>query len=153
MQPLVSFAVPNSFSNLKLSLIIITGLFKLNMPSSIKVATIDVSPPVLSSVSGAGGVTGSGTTILTKAVFAFFIISLIGSGVSTLGSLAGILLPQNHILICISGGFSSLRLLFHFIVSIAATATIPAINVIATSVGSDVGLNSKMGNPFPIFVG
>jgi hypothetical protein len=106
----------------------------------------------LSSVSGAGGIVGTATTVLTKAVFAFFIISLVGSGVSTLGSLAGIILPQNRILIYINGGFSSMGLLFHSIGSIAATATIAAINAIANNVGNDVGLNSIAGTKFLIFV-
>jgi hypothetical protein len=72
--------------------------------------------------------------------------------VSTLGSLAGILLPQNRILIYINGGFSSLGLSFHFIGSIAAIATIAAINAIANSVSGDVGLHTKMVNQFLIFV-
>ncbi|CZR57366.1 uncharacterized protein PAC_07255 [Phialocephala subalpina] len=129
-----------------------SGLSNINIPSSIKIANTNISAPILSSVSGAGGTLGSAVTILTKAIFASFVISLIGSSISALGSLLSFLLPQNSILIYINLGFSLLGFTFHAIGTAAATAAVAAINSAANSIGNDISLYSKAGSQFLVFV-
>ncbi|KAE9364018.1 hypothetical protein N431DRAFT_497738 [Stipitochalara longipes BDJ] len=129
-----------------------SGLSNFSIPNSIKLGTTNVSVPILASVSGAGGTITSAVTILTKAMLAFFILSLIGSAMTAIGSGVGFLLPRNSIVIYSNLGFSTLGFTFHIIGAGMSTAVIVALNLAASSIGNGVGVYSTKGNKFLAFV-
>jgi SUR7/PalI family len=128
------------------------GLSNFSIPNSIKLGTTNVSVPILASVSGAGGTVTGAVTVLTKAIFAFVIISLVGSSVTVIGSVVGFLLPWNSMAVYSSMGFSALGFIFHLAGATISTAVIAALNLAASSIGNGVGVYSTQGTKFLIFV-
>ncbi|KAN0104969.1 hypothetical protein V8E51_010714 [Hyaloscypha variabilis] len=129
-----------------------SSLSNFSIPNSIKLGTTNVSVPILASVSGAGGTITNAVTILTKAMLAFFILSLIGSASTAIGSGVGFLLPENPIIIYSNLGFSTLGSIFQVVGAALATAVIAALNLAASSIGNGVGVYSTQGKTFLIFV-
>jgi len=85
-------------------------------------------------------------------MLAFFILSLIGSAMTAIGSGVGFLLPGNSIVIYSNVGFSTLGFIFHAIGAGMTTAVIAAMNLAASSIGNGVGVYAAQGNTFLIFV-
>jgi hypothetical protein len=104
-------------------------------------------------VSGTGGTITSAVTILTKAILAFFILSLIGSAMTAIGSGVGFLLPGNSIAVYLNLSFSILGWIFHAVGTALSTAVIATLNLVARSIGNGVGVYSAQGTKFLIFVG
>jgi hypothetical protein len=85
-------------------------------------------------------------------MLAFFILSLIGSGATAIGSGVGFLLPQSSIAVYSNLGFSTLGFIFHVVGAAMATTVVAALNLAASSIGNGVGLYSDVGKKFLVFV-
>lgn len=85
-------------------------------------------------------------------MFAFFILSLIGSAATAIGSGVGFLLPESSIVVYSNIGFSTMGSIFHVIGAGTSTAVVVALNVAARSIGNGVGVYSSSGKKFLVFV-
>lgn len=101
-------------------------------------------------MSGAGGTVTSAVTILTKAILAFFLLSLIGSAMTAIGSGVGFLLPGNPIAVYSNLSFSIVGWIFHAVGAALSTAVIAALKLVA--IGNGVGVYSAQATKFLIFV-
>ncbi|PMD50850.1 uncharacterized protein K444DRAFT_711065 [Hyaloscypha bicolor E] len=129
-----------------------SGLSNFSIPNSITLGTTNISVPILASVSGTGGTITSAVTILTKAILAFFILSLIHA-MTAIGSGVGFLLPGSSIAVYLNLSFSILGWIFHAVGTALSTAVIATLNLVASSIGNSVGVYSAQGTKFLIFVG
>jgi hypothetical protein len=87
---------------------------------------------------------------LDRALIAFYILGIIGSGVTMLGSLIAIVLGNSRILLYINMGFSTLGAIFILAGSIAITVLAKLVAGIVNMVGNGVGLYAESGNKFLI---
>ena len=85
-------------------------------------------------------------------MLAFFILSLIGSAMTAIGSGIGFLLPGNAIVIYSNVGFSTLGFIFHIAGAAMTTTVIAALNIAARSIGNGVGVYATQGNKFLILM-
>lgn len=85
-------------------------------------------------------------------MFAFLIISLIGSGLTALTSLPAVFFPQSRLLIYASLGWAALSSSFAFLAAIILTALIEGIVGIADGFGDAVSLYIKEGNHALLFI-
>ena len=91
-------------------------------------------------MSSAGGTITSAVTILTKAILTFFVLRLIGSAMTAIGSGVGFLLPGNSIAVYSNLSFSIVGLIFHAVGAALSAAVIAALNLVASSIGNGVGV-------------
>lgn len=115
------------------------------------IGTTNISVPILGGLSSAGGYLTTITTSLTTAVFAFYILSAITSGLVAVLSAALIIhsgAKFSKILIYTTIVFAGLGITFHLVASIGVTVVISLANTVVNAVGNDLGLYSKVGNEF-----
>lgn len=122
--------------------------FSSNIPSSLTVATTNVTVPLLAELGTTGDYLGNTVTALTRALIAFYIIAIVGSGVTLLGSLVAISLGSSRILLYINMGFSSLGTIFLFAGSTAVTILAKLMAKIVNMIGNGVGLYAESGTKF-----
>lgn len=122
--------------------------FSSNIPSSLTIATTNVSVPLLADLGTTGGYLGSTLTSLAKALIAFYILAIIGSGITMLGSLAAIIFGNSRILLYINMGFSTLGVMFLFAGSVAVTVLAKTVAGIVNMIGNGIGLYAESGNKF-----
>lgn len=106
--------------------------------------------PFLAELGTTGDYLGHTMATLDRALIAFYILGIIGSGVTMLGSLIAIVLGNSRILLYINMGFSTLGAIFILAGSIAITVLAKLVAGIVNMVGNGVGLYAESGNKFLI---
>jgi hypothetical protein len=122
--------------------------FSSSIPSSLTVATVNVSVPLLADLGSSADSLGSILTTLAKALIAFYVLGIIGSGVTMLGSLFAIALGNSRVLLYINMGFSILGVVFTLAGSIAVTVIAKLLAGVVNMIGNGVGLYAESGNKF-----
>jgi hypothetical protein len=122
--------------------------FSSNIPSSLTVATTNVSVPFLAELGSTGDYLGNTIAALARALIAFYSLGIIGSGVTMLGSLIAIVLGNSRILLYLNMGFSTLGVIFLLAGSIAVTALAKLVAGIVNMIGNGLGLYAESGNKF-----
>jgi len=122
--------------------------FSSSIPSSLTVATVNVSVPLLADLGSSADSLGSILTTLAKALIAFYVLGIIGSGVTMLGSLFAIAFGNSRVLLYINMGFSILGVVFTLAGSIAVTVIAKLLAGVVNMIGNGVGLYAESGNKF-----
>jgi hypothetical protein len=104
----------------------------------------------LAELSSVSGYLSGTINSITKAVFAFYIIALISSGVAMFGSLVAIFLTTSRILLYANLGFAILGNGFLLAASIIVTAMTTIIANLVNSLGSSIGVSATTGAKFLI---
>lgn len=111
-------------------------------------ATTNVTVPLLADLGTSGDYLGNTVTALARALIAFYIIAIIGSGITVLGSLIAIVLGDSRILLYINIGFSTLGTAFLLTGSIAVTILSELMAKIVNMIGNGIGLYAEKGGKF-----
>ena len=131
-----------------------TGLEQLisNIPNSTTVLSTNISIPAISKVGNTLNYINSLANTLSKTIFSFYILSIVGSGAIMIGSLLGFLFPANPAIMYCNLGFSILS----SFASLAGSATVTAFITTAYNMinifGSSLGLRAGLGSPFLILI-
>lgn len=125
-----------------------TGLNNLlpNVQSSVVIGTTNISIPLIAELTHSIETLSSGITTLGRALLAFLIISMIGSGVSMLVALPSIFFPAARILIYTNLFFSTLAAFGSFLAAILLTALIAGVTSAIGGIGDALGLSIEEGS-------
>ncbi|RDW59457.1 hypothetical protein BP6252_12544 [Coleophoma cylindrospora] len=126
--------------------------FTSGIPSSLQVATTNVSVPLLSQLSSSGSVLKTAGNALGTATFAFYILALIGSSMTLLLSLVSIFTRSISYVTYACLIFSILAAVFQLVANILVTVLAGGTMLVVNTVGSSIGLQSKMGMRFQAII-
>jgi len=118
------------------------------IPSSTTILATNITIPVISQVQEMGIYLTNLTNTLDQIVFAFYIITLVGSGFVILGSLTQFLLPTCGMLMYANIVASTLSAASALSASAATTAFIVTANNIINLFGSTLGLRAELSVAF-----
>lgn len=117
---------------------------RFNVTSSVVVGTTNISAPIASDlVSSVNGISQLFTGAL-KIAFAFYIISLVGSGSTIIGSLVGVFISPKMLVVA-NVSFTVLSSTFQFLASVVATVIINLSQKLIGEVGGALNIHSHKG--------
>lgn len=123
-----------------------------NLQSSIVVGTTNISVPLVAQLGKSINTLSSGIAGLRKAVLAFLIISMIGSGMSALFAIPAIFFSQSRFLIYANLFWPSLAATFSFLAACILTGLIVGIVSVVGGFGEAVSLFIRQGNSAILFI-
>ncbi|KAF2471763.1 uncharacterized protein BDR25DRAFT_193278, partial [Lindgomyces ingoldianus] len=120
--------------------------------SSIVIGTTNVSVPLIASLQSSFTSLSATAGGVRKAIIAFLIISMLGSGLAFLVTLPAIYFTESRILIYILLFNATLASTFHLLAAVILTGLIVAAASIVNGLGDAVGLHIGQGNKVLLFV-
>ncbi|KAE8444373.1 hypothetical protein EG329_000573 [Mollisiaceae sp. DMI_Dod_QoI] len=128
------------------------GLARLisNIPSSTTVLGTNISIPAITQVQEMSIFLANLTNTLDRTMFAFYIISLVGSGWIVVGSLIQLIVPWSSRVMYTNMCASTIGTLFSLSASATTTAFITTANSIINLFGAALGLQTTLGTDFLI---
>jgi hypothetical protein len=121
-----------------------------SIPSSFTLLTTNVSVPLLADISSVSGYLSTTIRSLTKTALAFYIVAIIGAGVTFLCSLIGLFISTSMPLLYTNIAFSFLGSTSLIAASIGITFMATIISNAVNSVGKSVGLSVNKGAKFMV---
>ena len=127
-----------------------TGLADLisKIPTSTTVLSTNISIPAVAQVQEVTIYLTNLTNTLDKTILAFYVLSLIGSGIVIIVSLVGLILPSSPAVMYTNITFSIIAVLFNLAGSATITAFVATANNIVNLFGSSIGLHANLGSRF-----
>ncbi|KAF2662252.1 hypothetical protein K491DRAFT_773370 [Lophiostoma macrostomum CBS 122681] len=114
--------------------------------SSAVIGSTNISVPLISQLGDSVNRLSSTISGVRRAVFAFLVISLIGSGITIFTSLLGVLFPAARVLVYSPLCSSTLSVFFSFMSAILLTILVAGTISVIGSIGDAVSIDSKEGS-------
>lgn len=114
--------------------------------SSFVIGTKKISVPLVATIGNSFLTLSAGVSHLRKAVLAFLVISMIGSGLSAIATLVAIHFPQSHLLICTSIFCLSFAALSAFLAACIFTAGVLLVVHTLSGLSDALSLYIRQGN-------
>ncbi|KUJ08282.1 uncharacterized protein LY89DRAFT_765093 [Mollisia scopiformis] len=121
------------------------GLSNTSIPSSISIATVNVSVPILQGGGGGAGTIGSSLVLVMTLLSTFQIIGLVGSGILALGSLASVIMGRSRLIAYTVFAAAGLAFIGELVAAILITVIAGIVSGLINSVGSGVSLYVTSG--------